>query len=45
MEETLKKFPEEENSIFTEEINGFFADNICIEFVLSFQHRLFKEDN
>lgn len=42
MEETLKKFPEEENSIFTEEINGFFADKVGKEFVLSFQHRLFN---
>lgn len=45
MERRLKKFPEEENSIFTEEIIGFFADMLGKEFVLSFQHRLFKKDN
>ncbi|GMB08099.1 HNH endonuclease [Thermolongibacillus altinsuensis] len=44
MEEMRKKYPQEENPVFTKEMIAYFSNRVAEEFVLSFQHRLFKKE-
>ncbi|CAH0347773.1 HNH endonuclease [Bacillus sp. CECT 9360] len=45
MEEMSKRFPQQENPVFTKEMLAYLSKRVADEFVLSFQHRLFKNEN
>ncbi|MFB4472749.1 HNH endonuclease [Virgibacillus sp. SK37] len=40
MEEMIKRYPQEDNPYFTEEMIAFLSERVAVEFVLSFQNRL-----
>ncbi|MGO0258240.1 HNH endonuclease [Priestia aryabhattai] len=39
MEETIKKYPPEQNPVFTKEMTSYLADRVVREYFLAFQHR------
>lgn len=43
MREMSEKYSQKENPVFTNEMIHFLSDRISKEFVLSFQHRLFRK--